>query len=140
MLMPIGQLHIHAAIAAVVLVVGWLVSYQVLRAQLSSNLRKRAVKRQHIPGKERCAAGLVAKPLKVFISFVLDLTRFNSRHHAKQSGLGGNREQSSFGSLRDIDRVADVGAAVRVDAVGDYHQGAPPLGRTHLLVTELPDS
>ena len=33
----------------------------------------------------------------------------------------------------------NVGAAIGINSVGDYHQGAPALCRTHFLIAELPD-
>src|SRR6516225_7705187 len=127
------------ALVAVVAIVCRLVSNQILRAELLRDSVKGSLQRQHVTGEQRSSAGFIAESGELSVCFILHLSCFNSGHRRRKTCLGGNRVDGRLGSLRDIDRVAQIGAAIGILAVSDHYERAASLRRTHLLVTELPD-
>jgi hypothetical protein len=71
---------------------------------------------------------------------ILDLAGFDARDRAGQTGFGRDCEDSSFSSLRNVDRIVNIGATIGIVPIGDHDNYSPSLGRAHLFITELPDS
>ena len=75
-----------------------------------------------------------------FVAFVFDRAGFNSRHRAQQSRFGRDGKDCGFSSLRDIDRVIDVGAAVGIVTVSDDTTSTRrPWAERIFSIAELPD-
>src|SRR5207253_4917096 len=110
------------------MIVSWPVSDQVLRTQLFGYFGERAFQRQHIAGEKSHPSGVFAESIEAFVYFVLHLTRFDARYGAGEACLGGDCKNGSLRSLRAVDDVIDVGAALCVLAVGNHYQRTPALG------------
>ena len=69
-----------------------------------------------------------------------DCSGLDAGNRAEKAGLCRDAEDRRLGSLRDVDRILEVGAAERVVAVRDDDDHAAAGHAPQLFIRELPDS
>src|SRR3989442_5280627 len=74
----IGKLDIDAPIAAIVLIVGWFVSQEVLGPQLFGDFGKRALQCKHVAREKRRSPRLLSQLHQIAIFRVLDLPHLHA--------------------------------------------------------------